>query len=659
MAHSPQLAAWRSSRLAEAVRHQEQGEFLAALLAYDEVLACEPENADIQNNRGNTLLMLGRLEDALASFDASLRLAPQNAITHFNRANTLRALGRVDEAIRAFERALQQDFGFAEAHLNLALSQKLLGQLESALGSLDRALQINPNLAAAHNARGIVLIDMGRWDEALAALDQALRLRPNFAKAHTNRARVLRELGLLESALNACDSALRIQPELPDAHNTRGFILQDLGKVEDAIASYSIAIDLNPGDIKAHSNRLLALNYRVPTAAARGGAALREFSTQFNRPLGALSHSNSRRPDRKLRIGYVSGDLRCHPVSFFLRGVLASHDHDQMEIFCYATHAIRDDLTDQLQASVDHWITISGLSDVAAADRIRLDGIDLLVDLSGHTAHHRLLVFAKKPAPVQVTWLGYSGTTGLDAMDYILADRFVVLPGMEELFTEYVWRLPMSYLCFKPPDGTFAVDCPAYAECPLSFGSFNNVAKLSPDCIGLWAEVLHRVPNSRLVLKDKAFSTYQARGDLLRRFQDVRVSPSRLRLVGAVTREEHFRLYNEIDVALDSTPYGGTTTTTEALWMGVPVVTLSGETWVSRVSESILRTIGIPEWVATDENQYAEIAASLAATCPRGVSPREQLRTRVSESVFCNCEHFTRMLETAYRAMWRRWCSRS
>ncbi|MBK1647613.1 tetratricopeptide repeat protein [Rhabdochromatium marinum] len=646
-----------SSILQAALRHQQEGELVAAVAAYDQVLELKPDFAEVHNNRGNALSGLGWLEDALASFDAALRFAPTDPITHFNRGNVLRALALPTQALDAYEAALNLNAEFAEAHLNLGLTLKGLGRLEDALTSLDAALRLKPGLAAAHNNRGIVLKEMGRLDEALAAYDAALSLRPDFAKAHNNRGGVLKDLGRSTEVLAACDAALHIQPDLAEAHNMRGYILLVTGQVDEAVAAHATAVNLKPDYAQAHSNRLFALLYREKTANGVILSAAQQFGTQFDQPTVGINHPNARQPERRLRVGYVSGDFRCHPVGRFLQSVLPYHDPAEVEVYCYSTQAARDDLTDRLEACVHRWKTLVGLDDRAAAARIRADAIDILIDLSGHTAHNRLLVFAQRPAPVQVTWLGYSGTTGLAAMDYILADRFVVPDHQEQNFTEQVWRLPNSYLCFTPPDVFAEVEPPQSQARSVVFGSFNNLAKLSPQTVALWAKVLDRVPESQLILKDKALTQMPVRREVLSRFAAQGVDFGRLQLMGSTSRLEHFARYNRIDVALDPTPYAGTTTTAEALWMGTPVVTFSGETWVARVGESILNTIGLPELVAHTEEDYIAMAATLAADAERRAWLRMNLRAMLTASPFCDGQGFTRDLEAAYRGMWRRWCA--
>jgi predicted O-linked N-acetylglucosamine transferase (SPINDLY family) len=502
----------------------------------------------------------------------------------------------------------------------------------------------------------MILADLGRLSDTLAACDAALQSHPDWISVQHTRAIVLRDLWRLDDALAACETVLRLQPKWVDAQMLRGNLLTKLGRADEAVATYRLVMQLRPEHAPAHTNHLMALHYREPTAEGAILAAARDFGRHFDRPELHPTHSNSQIPQRRLRIGYVSGDFCHHPVAYFLLGVLAHHDRTAVEVHGYKTQTRRDDFTDRLEACVEHWTTLAGLDDEAAAAQIRADGIDILVDLSGHTAGNRLLMFARRPAPVQVTWIGYSGTTGLATMDYILADRHVVPEHQAHNFTEQVWRLPNSYLCFTPLDECSEIQPSTAATTAVVFGSFNNLAKLSPQTVVLWATLLHRVPDSQLILKHPALSQQRVRREVLSRFAAQGVDFGRLQLLGFTTRAEHFALYQRMDIALDPTPYGGTTTTAEALWMGKPVVTLSGETWVARVGESILTTLGLPELIARTEDDYLAIGASLAADVERRTWLTNNLRRILSESPFGDAAGFTRDLEAAYRGMWRRYC---
>lgn len=626
-----------------------------ALAACDAALHLKPDNAEAHFNRGNALNALGRTGEALAAFETAIRFRPGNADAHFNRGNALQDMGRPDEALAAYEVVLRLNPDQADAHNNRGNVLYHTGRLNEALAAYDMALCLSPDLTDAHNNRGNVLYGLGRLEEALAAYDAALECRPDFAEVHNTRGNALTQMGRLEEALTAFGTALRLKPDYAAAHTNRGNALTQMGHLDEALAAYDAALQIRPDFADAHNSKLLALHYGALEASGTIAAAARAFGASFDREGVSAVFANAPIPDRRLRLGYVSGDLKRHPVGYFLQAILLHHAPAAVEVFCYSNNSADDDLTASLRSDADHWRRLNGLTDEAAAALIRADGIDVLVDLSGHTALNRLPVFAHRPAPVQVSWLGYFGTTGLRAMDYVLADRFVVPPGEEEAFTEQVWRLPESYLCFMPPDMDIPVRRGSAGD-PITFGSFNNLAKLSADTVRLWAQVLQGVPGARLFLKTRQLADAAVCEAVRARFAGHGIAPERLLLEGSSPRSDLLASYNRIDIALDPAPYGGGTTTAEALWMGVPVVTLRGGTWVGRVSESILAAVGLPDLVAGSQEAYIALAAGLAADQDRRAALHASLRSRLEGSPFCDGGGFTRHLEDAYRGMWTRWC---
>jgi predicted O-linked N-acetylglucosamine transferase (SPINDLY family) len=390
-------------------------------------------------------------------------------------------------------------------------------------------------------------------------------------------------------------------------------------------------------------------------------ATARDWASRFGIKEDAAPFPNPPLPERRLRVGYVSNDFYSHPVAYFLERVLTAHDHSAVEVFCYANNGRTDGLTDRLRAAADHWRSITQIGDAEGAALIRQDGIDVLIDLSGHTGGNRLTLFARRAAPVQVSWLGYFGTTGVPAMDYILADHHVVPPGEEEFFTEAVRRLPLSYHCFAPPADDVAIGPPpSQASGAITFGSFNNSIKITPAAVALWAEVLRAVPGSHLLLKSRQFADAGVCGTLSDQFAAQGIDPARLQMEGSSPRTDYLAAYNRIDIALDPLPFGGGTITAECLWMGVPVITLRGDRWTGRISTSFLSTIGLgEELVADSPDTYVSKAAALAADPARLADLRAGLRRRLENSPLCDGPAFTRALEQAYREMWRNWCRKA
>jgi predicted O-linked N-acetylglucosamine transferase (SPINDLY family) len=403
---------------------------------------------------------------------------------------------------------------------------------------------------------------------------------------------------------------------------------------------------------------LLTQHYSNSISNAELFAAARRFGESFEGKATARIFANDRTPARRLRIGYVSGDFLQHPVGFLLARVLEAHDRGAVEIFCYANDAKVDDMTNRLRGAADHWRSIVGVSNADAAALIQRDGIDLLVDLSGHTAKNRLPLFALRAAPVQVAWLGYFGTTGLGAMDYLLMDEAAVPRGEERWYTEAVIRLPHGRFCYAPPDYASApAEPPSIRRGYATFGSFNNIAKLGPDVVSLWAGVLRATPGSRLLLKWQSLDDDNERRRLGEAFLAAGLAPERLELQGFSPHAEMLAQYGAIDIALDPFPFGGGLTSCEALWMGVPVVTLPGDRPASRQSVGFLDHVGLNDCVARSPAEYVECAAALAADSARLTALRRSLRSRMTASPLCNGALFTPTLEAAFREMWRRWCA--
>ena len=413
-----------------------------------------------------------------------------------------------------------------------------------------------------------------------------------------------------------------------------------------------------PADSAAASARLCQLNYRPDQTQAQLYREHIAWAERFAPP-PAAAHPNPPEPGRPLRVGYVSGDFRRHPVAFFVEPILRCHDRGAIQPICYSNCNERDDLNAHLRTLVPDWRDIDQLDDDAVAALIRRDRIDILVDLSGHTARNRLLVFARKPAPVQVTAIGYVNTTGLAAIDYRLTDAWCDPPGRDEtLYSETLWRLPGGFNCYAPPNGLPAPGPPPLAASgPVTFGSFNNLDKISNEVLDLWVELIRSVPAARLVLKTKTLSE-PAVGDAIRaRFAAAGLDPARIELIEwSATLREHFEHYQRIDIALDPFPYNGTTTTCDALMMGVPVIALAGDRHAARVSASILARLGLEVLVAPDLPGYLARAQVLAQKPDALANLRATLRRRIAASPLADAPGYARSLEAAYREMWRRWC---
>nr|WP_295784196.1 tetratricopeptide repeat protein [Rhodoferax sp.] len=613
--------------------------------------------------QGNALEDAGQLPQALQRYEAAIALEPRFARAHLNRGNALLASGDTDAAVDAFETALAHDPDYAAGHFNLGNAHARLRQPGAATAAYRKAIALNPDFVDAHVALGALLDDGRQYSAAVAHYRLALAIRPGYAEVHSNLGKSLRELGQFEDALAGYGRALEINPGYAEGHSNLGNVLKDLGRLDEALACYRRALELAPAFVEAHSNLLFLLNYRTDAdphlalaEAQRYGASVTEHARSYG------TWPNSREPGRILRIGFVSGDLRDHPVSYFFEGVLAALANMapcRLELFCYSNHPLYDSTTRRIQSHFDGgWCATEDMTDAALAERMRNDAIDILVDLSGHTAHNRLPVFAMKPAPVQLSWLGYFGTTGVSAMDYLIADPWTLPPSEEANFTERIWRLPETRLCFTPPDVPLEVTpLPALSNGYVTFGCFNNLSKMNDRVVALWAQVLHATPGSRLFLKSPQLKEVSVQQGLCTAFVAHGITLDRLVLEGLSSRAEYLACYQRVDIALDPFPYTGGTTTVEALWMGVPVLTLQGERFLSRQGVGLLMNAGLPEWIASDPADYVLRATAHAADLHALARLRSTLRQQVLASPIFNANDFARHFETALRGMWHAWCS--
>ena len=567
---------------------------------------------------------------------------------------------RLEEAIAAYRQAIFLKPDYPEARYNLGVALQDRGQLVEAIAAYRQAIALKPNLPEAHNNLGNAFKEAGQLEDAIAAFRQAIVLKPNLPEAHNNLGNALRDRGQLDEAIASFRQATALRPNYPEAHSNLGNSLKDQGQLDKAIASYRQAIAHHANFPGVHSNLIYTLHFHPGVDAGAITEEQQRWNQQFAVPLrkSLRAHANDRAPERRLRIGYVSPDFWHHVICHFLTPLLEAHDHTSLEIFCYASVRRPDAITERLKKTADVWRDVLGLRDEALADLIREDQIDILVDLTQHMADHRLLGFARKPAPVQVGWVGYPASTGLETMDYRFTDGLMEPEGSAwSDSVETPVRLPDSWFCFDPIDEyPEPGPLPALTAGQVTFGSLNNFCKINETVLHLWVQVLQRVPDSRLLLQCPPGST-QARARQW--FEAHGLASHRLELVSrTATRAEFLRLFERIDLALETCPYTGGTTTCEAIWMGVPVPTFPGASAVSRIGLSMLSAIGLHELIAADPEDYVRLTADLATDLPRLAELRSTLRRRMKGSAFMNAPRFAQNVEAAYRKMWRQWCAR-
>jgi predicted O-linked N-acetylglucosamine transferase (SPINDLY family) len=602
----------------------------------------------------------GKLAAAIGEYHDALRLDPEMAAAHHNLGTALHAAGDAKGAVTHLKRAIELQPELHDALVNLADVYEERKQLPEAVELLQRAIRLRPGEASTHHRLGIALMRLDRVNEAAAALDAALRLAPEHPGILGDAGTVALLRKRYDDAIRLCTAALERDGSLAAVANSLANCYKDQGRLAEALEMYRRALRHAPTNPIAWSNLLLAQHYVPDLAPAEILATHREMERALTRGIiPSRRHANDRDPARRLRVGYLSPDFRNHSVAYYVEALLRHHDRTEVEVVCFSDCAVGDEVTGRLRDHADAWFDTFRLSDAQLAELVAAERIDILVDLAGHTRGGRPLVFARRPAPLQVTYIGYPGTTGFSAMDYRVTDAVADPPGRTEAFhSETLVRLDGGFLCYTPPaDAPDVAPPPSLAGRPVTFGSFNLVAKVNDGVLRLWARLLRRVPDSRLLLKARSLDADELQARIRAVLADAGVAPERVELHGQLPRkEDHLGFYAKVDVALDPFPYNGTTTTCEALWMGVPVVTLAGEQHAGRVGASLLTALRREEWIASSEEEYVDIAAGLAASPERLAALRFALRRQMERTPLMDPHRVTRALESAYRAAWRAWC---
>jgi protein O-GlcNAc transferase len=620
----------------------------------EKAIAAAPRAAPFHSTLGEALAAQGNLDAAVAAYRRAVSLDPNSAAAHNNLGSALRDLGQLEESAAACRRAIALEPGLAIAHNNLGAALYQLGRLDESEACCRRALGHNPNSVEAYSNLGNALQGQLRFEEAIDCYARALALRPDLAPALANLGSAFRELGRLDDAVECFRRALVVTPTSAQIHNSLGHALADLGRFDEAMAAYRRAFAIDPRYSGAHSSSLFYLNYAPDLPAEAIYAEYQRWDEAHARPLApaTVRHDNDRSPERRLRIGYVSPDFRRHAGRHFIEPVLAHHDKSKFEVFAYAEVAREDDVTARFKSYVEHWRPTVGLSGEELAKRIHADRIDILIDLAGHTQGHRLLVFARKPAPVQISWLGYGYTTGLKAIDYFLADPVFAPTGCDHLFSENLVRLPV-FSAYRPAEGMGSAETTRRPGAAVTFGSLTRSVRINRHVVRSWAAILKATPGSQLVLNSLNFRTGSYCNDLANQFAAHGVARERL-LMGYDTPP--WDVLRSIDIGLDCFPHNCGTTLIEGLYLGVPFITLAGRPSVGRIGAAYLTALGRPEWIASTEDEYVAKAVALAQDPSRLTASRAALRAQMEASPLTDEVRFADSLERAYRSLWRRWC---
>lgn len=635
-----------------------KGELDLAARLYSRALDVDADCVEACLNLGMVSCERGELEQGIALLEKATRINPDSFEAHHNLGNALRAQDRFEAAVRSYQRALQIEPEAGDTHFALGLSCQALGKHDVALPAYRRAVENGVNDPEVHYRMGNLLYEMGRLQDARNCLERTLNSRPDFAEAHNGMATILLAMGELEGAVREFRRAVQLKPSFAEAYNNLGLALFKGGEFDSGKTAFRQALDIRPDFAEAHSNLILSLCSDPRIGLDEHLAErYRWRDRHVRRPnIQPLPHSNTATPGRKLRVGYVSADFRQHSAMCGFGPMLLYYDRTAFEVLCYSNSLHEDDFTTRFRESVDRWRNIVGIPDADAARLMQDDGIDVLVDLSGHSAGNRLLVFARKPAPVQITAWGFVTGTGLDTIDYIFADEITIPNDAGRYYSEKVVHLP-CVLTYMPQAVAPPVEpLPAQRNGFITYGYFNNYAKLSRDALVLWATLAHLVPGSRMLFKAKEFDYPHARERVSQVFAAAGVGPERLSFLGQTPWYEHLAAYGAVDVSIDPFPQGGGISTLDALWMGIPVVTLLGETVSSRVAAAILKVVGLSEWTAETPQEYLDIACRQAREIPQLAQLRANLRDRVAATPAGNSREYVRAVEAVYRGLWERWC---
>jgi protein O-GlcNAc transferase len=619
----------------------------------------DPQDSICYSNLGYVLGELGRSTESQQMLLKAAELNPSDFDAHYMLGKLARARGEWLEAITCYRAALAVNPGFEVCRRDLCFLLAQTGQLSEAQALMEQSPAFAPNTASSYFFKGSLHLAAEALDEAIADLGQAAQLQPRDSSILINLGAAQIKRRDLFSAIETYRRVLEFDPENVQAHANLGAALHDSGHLVGATQCYRRALELDPDYIFARHGLLFALTCLPDVSPAEYLREAKRYGAVVSARAKAYSEWLSPAPAAvacPLRVGFVSGDLRAHPVGFFLEDILARIDKTKLSLVAYSTNAMEDALSERLKAVFSEWHSVSTMADAALANKIHADRIDILVDLAGHTGLNRLPVFAWKPAPLQVSWLGYWASTGVAEIDFILVDPVSVPKTDAQFYSEKLWYLPETRMCMSPPVTTRTMDVkplPALTKGHVTFGSYQALKKISDNTLAVWSQVLARVPSARLRIQSLSLGYADAAASMQARLATAGIDIARVDLHGLAPREDYLASYEEVDVILDTFPFPGGTTTADALWMGVPTVTLAGNSLLARQGESMMRCVGLGDWVATNEREYVEIAFARAHDLESLGRLRTTLRSRAFASPLFDAARFALNLEEAFAAMAR------
>ena len=648
-----------ADELEKGLKLHNAGHLREAQEVYQGILAGEVAHSDALRLLGLVHHQLNERDIALNLISKAIRISPENPWYYNDLGLVFKEIGQLDKAVKCYEKALEIAPDQGDIWKNLGNVYSADGQPDEAIACYQKILKIDPESAEAHNNVGVILKQQRKYNEAIPFFRNALNFRPDYPLAYNNLGTVLHETNRLSEAESSLKAALILDETYMNAHYNLANVFQNQGRIREAIAEYRAVLKTVPDHLPAYQNLLFSMYYDETIDNEELFSETRAWWVLLSNSIaGHFEHSRISETFRRLRIGYVSPDFCQHSVSHFFLPLLAAHNRINYEIYCYAEVKHPDTVTERIRKMCDVWRSTLDLTNEEMAQRIYSDNIDILVDLAGHTCGNRLPVFALKPAPIQISWLGFPGTTGMAAMDYRLTDNIADPEGQaDRLHAETLIRLPKGFLCYSPPgDAPEVGKLPALANGRITFGSFNNRAKINERVISVWARILHQVKNSSLLMKGKALKDQSTKNEYFQLFLKYGIPTERITMMSHVPSiSEHLALYNKVDIGLDTFPYNGTTTTCEALWMGVPVITLLGNRHSGRVGASILTRIGLAELILENEQKYVSKAVELALDLKKLYTLRNEMRNSMEMSSLCDAKSFAGDMEATYGQLWKKW----
>jgi predicted O-linked N-acetylglucosamine transferase (SPINDLY family) len=635
------------------------GRHAEARAAHERAVTLKPGFASAWTSLGNTLMHMRLFEPAIAAHDRAIALKGDHADAHCNRGMALVMLSRNEEAIESFDRALSLQPRLLAALFGKALATMNVRDFASALSALNAALSIKPDAATVLAQRGRLFQQLSQLDRAEADYDAALAVEPQLEPALCGKANVSMLSGRIAPAIAACNKALMVNPKSETALTLLGACFAAQGEIATAISHFDAALAIQADYEDAITKKIFALDFLPDLTFEQHQAARKYWWEAIGRKLPRRQlAARDLDPERRIVVGYVASEFRNHSAALALLPVLRHHDHAKFEIIGYSCSPIEDSITAECRSLVDRWVDGWQLSDDRLADRIEQDGVDILVDISGHSAGNRLPVFARKPAPVQVTAFGHASGTGLPVMDYLMSDAVSIPMGVRHLFAEKIYDLP-ALITIVPPPPLPATPLPMLRNGHVTFGMFNRIDKISDAALTLWAKLMQSLPGSKIIVKHGGLDDALLRDGLIARFAAHGIAEDRLRCVGSTSRFDHLAMFAEVDIALDPFPQNGGISTWEPLQMGVPVVTRLGTTQASRAGAAIVKAVGLEDWVADDDAGYIAIAQRYAAAPVELAALRAKLPELVATSAAGNGAVYTAHVEEGYRRFWREHCSLS